>query len=95
MLLSNLRTLRSKKGWNQTQLALASNVSQGLISKYEIGATGADLGKAAQICVALKCTLKQLVGKNEYSKFGIFGDRFRCDAVGSSAAGVELSERAS
>ena len=58
----NLKRIRAEKNWSQTQLANASGVARGLISKYENNITTPSVYTAYDIAIALEVSLEELVG---------------------------------
>ena len=69
-----VKELREKKGWNQKELAEASNITQATISRIEQGKVGQLKSEALKrLALALGATTDYLVGKtNELTPIDIF-----------------------
>lgn len=57
----NLKRIRTEKNWSQKQLANASGVQKGLISKYENNAATPSVYVAYSIAKALGVSIESLV----------------------------------
>ena len=61
-----IKRLREKKGWNQTELANRSGVTQSLLSKIEKGSRpNPTMESVRHLAYALGCTTDYLVGMHE------------------------------
>ena len=58
-----IASLRDKKGWSQTDLAVKSGVSRVMIGKYERGEAVPSIDAAKKIADALEVSLDYLVGE--------------------------------
>jgi transcriptional regulator with XRE-family HTH domain len=61
--------LRKEKGWSQTDLAKASNVSREIIGKYERGEAVPSIEFAKRIADAFEVSLDFLVGEGQNVRF--------------------------
>lgn len=66
--MQELRSIRLKRGYTQTQLADAIGVNQQIVSKYECGLCYPSIPVVAKICQFLGCSLLDLFGVDSYSK---------------------------
>ncbi len=67
-----IMNLRKEKGWSQTDLAKASNISREIIGKYERSEAVPSIEFAKRIAEALGVSLDYLAGKEDNS--GLFKD---------------------
>lgn len=63
---SELRRLRSEKGWTQEYLAKELNLSKANISKYESDQVEPNLETLARISTLFRVNINALLGLNEY-----------------------------
>ena len=61
--------LRKQRGWSQTDLAKASEVSREIIGKYERGGAVPSIEFAKRIADAFDVSLDYLVGEGQNAKF--------------------------
>ena len=58
--MSNLKTLRQKKGWTQQELADRAGYTRATVCNLERGANNALIETAIMLCKALGCTLNDM-----------------------------------
>lgn len=63
----SLKILRTARGFTQSQMAEALNISRSTYSNYEAGKRSPDLGTLELISMVLNCTLDELFGRNIHS----------------------------
>ena len=65
-----LKSLRADKGWDQSDLADAANVSRDSIARYETAEVGMGLDTAIKLADALGCGLDTLAVRTSPTKEG-------------------------